>query len=453
MVKINVKAVRIIAIILVLISIAAFALFQLWGYQRKHERTVTPVEPALAPTEVVFSSKIFKDAEDSNIAYTLTKDGQFILKDKATGAQYLVTNTGTVFEIDEQDNLAPVTDIIKDIVLANTSDIVKQDDTVATFFGDILPTAITPDEVPIVDTPSQKTNMLKPSDGVLATNQMYDAFSVAPKEQSPITATIPGIVKPAASSPIPSSMYAPGGYQAPSYDSAALAAAISSQTVKSSYDQQNAQAAKQDFVQTYSALPVGSTQLTPNDLAAGTIINMTLITGLNSDLPGQIVAQVAHNVYDTLTGNSLLIPKGTRLIATYDSSVSWGQSRALVAWTQLIRPDGLVLTLPGLPGIDAAGYAGYQDKVNNHVWSMIGAAFLASLIDLGADEVVIQADNAGIESAGLNAVGDFTTTLQSAGQKWLNKVIDRQPTLRIRPGRKINLLVTQTLTFTPYKER
>ncbi|MGN1178966.1 MAG: TrbI/VirB10 family protein, partial [Candidatus Ornithospirochaeta sp.] len=148
----------------------------------------------------------------------------------------------------------------------------------------------------------------------------------------------------------------------------------------------------------------------------------------------------------------LLIPKGTRLIATYDSSVSWGQSRALVAWTQMVRPDGFVLKLPGLPGIDAQGYSGYQDKVDNHFWSMLGAAMLASLLDLTVDEVIIQSQNAGVSNAGLTAIDSFTGTVQTAGQKYLSKVIERQPTLRVRPGRKISLLVTDTLTLTPYKE-
>lgn len=232
-------------------------------------------------------------------------------------------------------------------------------------------------------------------------------------------------------------------------DPAALASAIASATSTSSdYNAQNDQEGKTEFMDSFSGMS-GYDQLTTNDVAPGTVVTMILKTGINSDLPGQIVAEVTQNVYDSLTGRNLLIPKGTRLIATYSSSVSWGQERALVAWTQLIRPDGFIVNLPGLPGIDAQGYAGYHDKVDNHVWDLLWGAGLASLLEVGVNEVNFIADDSGYQAMA-DILGLYTDDLGSAAQQWLSNVINQQPTLTIRPGRTIKLLVTQKLTLKPY---
>ena len=189
--------------------------------------------------------------------------------------------------------------------------------------------------------------------------------------------------------------------------------------------------------------------MTTNDIAPGTVISMILRTGLNTDLPGQIMAEVTQNVYDSFTGTVLLIPKGTRLVASYSSSVTFGQQRVLIAWTQLIRPDGLILNLPGLPGIDAQGYTGYADKVNNHIWSLLGGTALASLISLAENEVASQAELVGDTIA--EAMGIASDNVSSTAEKYIDRLIDRQPTITIRPGRSIKLLVTQKLTLEPLR--
>ena len=216
-----------------------------------------------------------------------------------------------------------------------------------------------------------------------------------------------------------------GGYQMQSPDISSIASALNTE---SSYTAQNDQQGKSDFMSSFSSNS-GFEYMTTNDIAPGTVISMILRTGLNTDLPGQIMAEVTQNVYDSLTGSVLLIPKGTRLVASYSSSVTFGQQRVLIAWTQLIRPDGLILNLPGLPGIDAQGYTGYADKVNNHIWSLLGGTALASLISLAENEVASQAELV----------------------KYIDRLIDRQPTITIRPGRSIKLLVTQKLTLEPLR--
>ena len=234
-------------------------------------------------------------------------------------------------------------------------------------------------------------------------------------------------------------------YQMQSPDISSIASALNTE---SSYTTQNDQQGKSDFMSSFSSNS-GFEYMTTNDIAPGTVISMILRTGLNTDLPGQIMAEVTQNVYDSLTGSVLLIPKGTRLVASYSSSVTFGQQRVLIAWTQLIRPDGLILNLPGLPGIDAQGYTGYADKVNNHIWSLLGGTTLASLISLAENEVASQAELVGDTIA--EAMGIASDNVSSTAEKYIDRLIDRQPTITIRHGRSIKLLVTQKLTLEPLR--
>ena len=156
----------------------------------------------------------------------------------------------------------------------------------------------------------------------------------------------------------------------------------------------------------------------PYELKAGTLIPAVLITGINSDLPGQVVAQVRESVYDTVTGNYLLVPQGSRLIAAYDSMVAWGQERVLLCWNRLIRPDGTSITLDCMPGIDLAGYAGLSDEVDNHWTKLITGAALSSI--LAATDQRTQGDVTGFQpslsqSWASNAAGQ----INQAGQQLL----------------------------------
>ncbi len=122
---------------------------------------------------------------------------------------------------------------------------------------------------------------------------------------------------------------------------------------------------------------------TPFELRAGFVVPATLISGINSDLPGQIMAQVAQDVYDTPTGKHLLIPQGSRLVGSYSSDVAYGQSRVLVAWQRIVFPDGKAMDIGAMPGADSAGYAGFNDQVNNHYVRLFGSAFLMSGVVAG----------------------------------------------------------------------
>ncbi|KWV42283.1 conjugal transfer protein TrbI [Rhizobium altiplani] len=184
------------------------------------------------------------------------------------------------------------------------------------------------------------------------------------------------------------------------------------------------------------------------ELKRGSVIPATLITGINSDLPGRITAQVSQNVYDSATGRRLLIPQGAKLFGRYDSKVSFGQSRVLVVWTDLIFPNGSTLQIGGMAGTDAQGYGGFNDKVNNHYWRTFGSAALIALIGTGLDASMPESSTlATQETASDAARRNFAESFGRVAEQTISKNLNVQPTLEIRPGYKFNVLVDQDIVF------
>lgn len=185
----------------------------------------------------------------------------------------------------------------------------------------------------------------------------------------------------------------------------------------------------------------------PYVVQAGAVIAAALITGIRSDLPGQVTAQVTENVYDTPTGAQLLIPQGSRLIGLYDSQIAFGQSRVLLVWTRLIFPDGRSIVLERLTAADVAGYAGLQDGVDYHWGRLFLAAGVSSLLGVGAE---LGSDN-GNQSEITRAIRDgFQDTVNQAGQRLVQRQIDVQPTLTIRPGFPVRVMINRDLVLEPY---
>ncbi len=182
----------------------------------------------------------------------------------------------------------------------------------------------------------------------------------------------------------------------------------------------------------------------PYLLQAGSIIPAALITGIRSDLPGQITAQVTQNVYDSPTGSLLLIPQGTRLIGEYDDGVTIGQRRVLLVWTRLIFPDGRSMVLERQPGADTAGYAGLEDRVNYHWASIFRAAGLSTLLAVGAE--LATNDEDWLASAIRDGALD---TINEAGERIVERQLEIPPTLTIRPGFPVRVIVTRDLVFAP----
>jgi len=182
----------------------------------------------------------------------------------------------------------------------------------------------------------------------------------------------------------------------------------------------------------------------PYIIQAGSVISAALITGLRSDLPGQITAQVTSHVYDSPTGRFLLIPQGSRLLGEYDSRVASGQRRLLLAWTRIVFPDGRSIMLEREPGTDQAGYAGLEDGVDNHWGSVLLAAGLATIFNIGLES----SEDDGDEIA--KAIRDGTqNTIGRAGEAIVQRQLGIPPTLTIRPGYPVRVMVTRDLILEP----
>lgn len=189
-----------------------------------------------------------------------------------------------------------------------------------------------------------------------------------------------------------------------------------------------------------------------HELAAGSIIPAVMLTGINSDLPGVITAQVRQSIYDTFDENVLVIPQGSRLVGRYSSQVAYGQDRALVAWDELIMPNGQRMNLRGMSGADGIGQAGFSDQVDNHFVRIWGSAFLVSMLGVGVQ--LSQPQNASVNTSpttAQQASSAAANSLNQAGGKVLDKNQGLSPTIMIRPGYTFNVIVNKSLVLPAYR--
>ncbi len=219
----------------------------------------------------------------------------------------------------------------------------------------------------------------------------------------------------------------------------------------------NRQGSKKDFLMNAEASPnylenSEEYPISSYEIKAGTIIPGVMITGINSDLPGNIVGQVRETVFDTVTGNHLLIPQGTKIFGAYDSNVTWGQERALIVWQRLIFPNGKSVNLSNMPGVDLTGQAGFKDKVNNHFGTLLKGVLLSSVAGAGAAIVTDDDDNDDDDTDYASEAGKAAgIAVINIGNKFADKALDRQPTIEIRPGYRFNIMVHRDMVLTPYQ--
>ena len=184
----------------------------------------------------------------------------------------------------------------------------------------------------------------------------------------------------------------------------------------------------------------------PYTLSAGSVVAASLITGLRSDLPGMVIAQVTQSVFDSATGSVELIPQGARLIGKYDSVVAFGQRRALVVWQRIIFPDGSSIRIDNAPASDPSGYAGLADKVDFHTWTLLKGVVLSTMLGVGAE----------LQFSGR---GDLVDALRQSAEQNVSRAGDQitshnlqiQPTITVRPGASVRLLVNQDLILKPWQ--
>ncbi|MDE2472574.1 MAG: TrbI/VirB10 family protein [Bradyrhizobium sp.] len=181
-------------------------------------------------------------------------------------------------------------------------------------------------------------------------------------------------------------------------------------------------------------------------LQAGAVIPAALITGLRSDLPGQVTAQVTEDVYDSPTGKILLIPQGARLVGQYDAQIAFGQTRALLVWNRLIMPNGRSIVLERQPGADIEGYAGLEDEVDNHWGMLFKAAILSTLLSVGSEAGTSNSENNLAQAIRQGASQSFS----QIGEQVVGRSLNIQPTITIRPGFPVRVMVTHDLVLEPY---
>ena len=217
---------------------------------------------------------------------------------------------------------------------------------------------------------------------------------------------------------------------------------------------QNRQEQKEAFLKAGSTETRNSGNLalpaSPYQVMAGTVIAGALVTGIKSDLPGDVIATVTEPVYDTATGKFLLIPQGSRILGRYNSQVSYGQSRVQVVWNRVILPDTSSLTLDNLVGTDPAGYAGLEDDVDWHWKRIFAGAVLTTLLGVGAELAAPEnrQDGNRIVIAGRDSAQD---SINQVGQEITRRNMNIQPTLTARPGLPVRVIVARDLVLRPYQ--
>jgi type IV secretion system protein VirB10 len=214
----------------------------------------------------------------------------------------------------------------------------------------------------------------------------------------------------------------------------------------------NAQGRKTAFVSTLD--PKGDINphvltplASPYTLSAGSVISASLITGLRSDLPGLVTAQVTENTYDSATGRILLVPQGARLVGSYDSVVAFGQKRALVVWQRIIMPDGSSLRIDNVPATDPSGYAGLQDKVDLHTWQLLKGVALSTLLGVSS-ELALSGQSDLVQALRMSTQDNVSR----AGDQITQRNLGIQPTITIRPGTLVRLVVHKDLVLAPWSE-
>jgi len=260
----------------------------------------------------------------------------------------------------------------------------------------------------------------------------------------------PAAADPAAPSAVASTMSANAAFNPMAAGLASTAPQVNDPTAI-----QNRQDQKEAFLDTSRPAHTrntGQLQLpaSPYQVMAGTVIAAALVTGIKSDLPGDVIATVTEPVYDTATGRFVLIPQGSRLMGKYNSQVSYGQSRVQVVWNRVILPDTSSIPLDKLVGSDAAGYAGLEDGVDWHWDRILAGAALTTLLGVGAELAAPEnrQDGDRIVIAGRDSLQD---SINQVGQEMTRRNMNMQPTLTLRPGLPVRVLVSRDIAMRPYQ--
>jgi type IV secretion system protein VirB10 len=230
---------------------------------------------------------------------------------------------------------------------------------------------------------------------------------------------------------------------------------------ESGYEKQNMQSQKIKFLRqkddaddVYNAHAL-IRPISAYEIQAGAIIPAVIVTAINTSLPGVVIAQVTQNVFDTVTGKYLLIPKGSKIIGKYDSRIAYGQTRVLIAFNRVIMPNGNSIQLNNFNGSDMGGSAGFDGNVNNHWMRILGAATISTLLSVGTGIASnsYYSDNNYYPSPMQNALSAAGGSVASTGQQLTGRAMDVQPTITVPAGFEFNVIVNKDMVLEPYKQR
>jgi type IV secretion system protein VirB10 len=263
---------------------------------------------------------------------------------------------------------------------------------------------------------------------------------------SPMT-QVPEAGRSGVGAPPPMSMPYPGGFGLPTYPPTPVDA--TAQREKQAFlNQPGDVAGSSDDLQATLRDPSS-----PSLVMAGTAIPAVMVGGINSDLPGMVIGQIAENVYDTATGRFLLIPQASRLIGSYDNMVSNGQTRVGVIWNRIIFPDTESIDLGSMEGADQGGYAGFHDLVNTHFWSKIGNAILISIAGAGVQLSQPKPPVNGYYSSQQIAAAALGQQFGELGEEYARAGLSIPNTLEIRPGYRFVVMVNKDMHLRPYVDQ
>ena len=199
--------------------------------------------------------------------------------------------------------------------------------------------------------------------------------------------------------------------------------------------------------------------LSPYEAKAGTVIPATLSTAINSDLPGDITAIVREDIFDTVTGRYLLIPKGSRIFGMYDNNIIYGQNRLVVIWQRIQLPNGYTINLEGMQGVDITGKTGITGKVNNHTLKLLRSVVLSSLFNFISNGISVgysttkNNDNVSVgATVGGKVADDASSQIQNAGDMIIGRDLQQQPTIQIKAGTRFNIMVNKDMILYPYSK-
>jgi type IV secretion system protein TrbI len=316
-------------------------------------------------------------------------------------------------------------------------------------YGDLTPAAGAPGSVGL---PPPGTTPSALAGAATAPRQVDPAVQQAQAQAQAARTASPFFEGPAAGGPPPAP--APGALAGFLPALGAPAPAAPASPAPADVQPANGQGAKRSFAQSAKADDYLANALRPPEspweVKAGTVIPAALLTAINSDLPGEIIAQVTEPIYDHVTGRTVLIPQGSRLIGQYDSQIAYGQERALIAWNRIVMPDGRSINIGSMEGADLTGASGLKDQVDGHFWQLARGVMLSTVFSVGA----ASAQDASARSSGsfvINSAGSgVSAEAEQIGSQITARDLNRQPTIKIRAGWPLRVLVNKDMILAPY---